>query len=143
MEGLAAVVTRSQRGHIVRLEAEVAVDGPTFMALSSSTSLWSLWFCSVKEPNHLLKYSHSISVCFNLLLNQAKPKCTVRVNYLFVNILNRKQWSNMLVDDANIYILKVYNNATKIRKRMKGQMSCVKGQRGIRKITRWLIYLIY
>lgn len=73
-EGLAAVVTRSQRGHMLRLEAEVTVGGPTFMALSSSTSLWSLWFCSVSEPNHLLKYSHSISVCFSLLLNQNKSK---------------------------------------------------------------------
>ena len=41
------VVTRSQRGHIVRVDAgmdsqlwgEITVGGPTFMALSSSTSL--------------------------------------------------------------------------------------------------------
>lgn len=70
------VVTRSQRGHIVSVEAgrgsqlwgEMTVGGATFMALSSSTSLCSLLFCSVSDPNHLFKYSHSISVCFSLLL---------------------------------------------------------------------------
>jgi len=43
----AVVVTRSQRGHMVSVEAgsgsqecgEMTVGGPTFMALSSSTSL--------------------------------------------------------------------------------------------------------
>lgn len=70
------VVTRSHRGHIVRVDAgsgsqllgEITVGGPTFIALSSSTSLWSLLFCSVNDPNHFFKYSHSISVCFSLLL---------------------------------------------------------------------------
>lgn len=68
--------TLSQRGHMVRVDAgsgsqlwgEITVGGPTFMALSSSTSFCSLLFCSVRDPNHLLKYSHSISVCFSLLL---------------------------------------------------------------------------
>lgn len=70
------VVTRSQRGHIVRVDAgrgwelwgEITVGGPTFIALSSSTSFCNLLFCSAKELNHLLRYSHSISVCFSLLL---------------------------------------------------------------------------
>lgn len=73
---MAVVVTRSHRGHIDRVDAgsgsqlwgEITVGGPTFIALSSSTSLCSLLFCSVNEPNHLFKYSHSISVCFSLLL---------------------------------------------------------------------------
>lgn len=73
---VAVVVTRSQRGHIVRVDAgsgsqvwgDITVGGPTFMALSSSTSLCSLRFCSVSDPNHLFRYSHSISVCFSLLL---------------------------------------------------------------------------
>ena len=71
------VVTFSQRGHIVRVDAgrgwqpwgDITVGGPTFMALSSSTSLCSLLFCSVNDPNHLFRYSHSISVCFSLLLH--------------------------------------------------------------------------
>lgn len=73
---MAVVVTRSHRGHIIWVDAgsgsqlwgEMMVGGPTFMALSSSTSLCSLLFCSVNEPNHLFMYSHSISVCFSLLL---------------------------------------------------------------------------
>lgn len=71
------VVTRSHRGHMDKVEAgsgselwgDNTVGGPTFIALSSSTSLRSLLFCSLKNPNHLFMYSHSISVCFNLLLH--------------------------------------------------------------------------
>lgn len=70
------VVTRSHLGHIVSVDAgrgsqvcgDITVGGATFMALNSSTSLCSLLFCSVSDPNHLFKYSHSISVCFSLLL---------------------------------------------------------------------------
>ena len=70
------VVTRSQRGHMVSVDAgrgsqlcgDMTVGGATFIARSSSTSLCSLLFCSVSDPNHLFKYSHSISVCFSLLL---------------------------------------------------------------------------
>lgn len=70
-------VTRSQRGHMDRADAgsggsqlwaEITAAGPTFMALSSSTSFCSRRFCSVRDPYHLFKYSHSISVCFSLLL---------------------------------------------------------------------------
>lgn len=74
-EGL-VVVTRSQRGHIVRVDAgrgsrvwgERTVGGATFKALSSSTSRCSLLFSSVKDPKHLFRYSHSISVCFSFVL---------------------------------------------------------------------------
>lgn len=73
---VALVVIRSHWGHMDKVEAgsgselwgDNTVGGPTFKALRSSTSLWSLLFCSVRDPNHLFKYSHSISVCFNLLL---------------------------------------------------------------------------
>lgn len=70
-------VTRSQRGHMDRADvgsggsqlwAEITAAGPTFMALSSSTSFCSRRFCSVRDPYHLFMYSHSISVCFSLLL---------------------------------------------------------------------------
>lgn len=59
----AASVTRSHRGHMVKAETD---DG--FKARSSSTSICSRLFCSFNDPNHLLRYSHSISVCFSLLL---------------------------------------------------------------------------
>lgn len=59
----AASVTRSHRGHMVKAEVD---DG--FRALSSSTSICSRRFCSFNDPNHLFRYSHSISVCFSLLL---------------------------------------------------------------------------
>lgn len=85
----AVVVTRSHRGHIVRVDAgsgsqlcgDITVGGPTFIALSSSTSLCSLRFCSVNELNHLFKYSHSISVCFSLLLQKL-------IIYYFIIVYN-------------------------------------------------------
>lgn len=76
LSGVVVVVTRSQRGHMEtadagsgsQLWAEFTAAGPTFMALSSSTSFCSRRFCSLRDPYHLFKYSHSISVCFSLLL---------------------------------------------------------------------------
>lgn len=59
-----ASVTRSHRGHMFKAEVD---DG--FRALSSSTSICSRRFCSFNDPNHLFRYSHSISVCFSLLLH--------------------------------------------------------------------------
>lgn len=70
-------VIRSHRGHMVIVDVErggcrswheTMADGATLIALSASSSRCNRWFCSVNDPNHLFKYSHSISVCFNLLL---------------------------------------------------------------------------
>lgn len=74
---MAAVVTRSHRGHMVRDEAgsgwrvwgESTVGGATRNARSSSTSRCSRRFSSVSDPKHRFRYSHSISVCFSLVLH--------------------------------------------------------------------------
>lgn len=79
LDVIVAAVTRLHRGHIVKVDVERGdgrswgesmVSGSTtlIMALSSSSSRRNRRFCSVNDPNHLFKYSHSISVCFSLLL---------------------------------------------------------------------------
>jgi hypothetical protein len=76
-EGPVAAVMRSQRGHMVSADAgsgcrvcgESTVGGATRIARSSSTSRWRRRFSSVSEPKQRFRYSHSISVCFSLVLH--------------------------------------------------------------------------
>lgn len=76
IRGPVAAVTRSQRGHMVSADAgsgwrvcgESTVGGAMRIALSSSTSRCRRQFSSVNEPKQRFRYSHSISVCFSLVL---------------------------------------------------------------------------